>query len=108
MESWDTSPHLGVTELWQSVVLELFLHAPRSRGVVLLSVYSRNFENYLQWTEGQRGESTGTAVDIDSDRNKSKWTCNMNGGVANIEGGTFSSVIFSLKEGSLYITQRRL
>lgn len=43
MESWDTSPHLGVTELWQSVILELSLHAPRSREVVLLSVYSRIF-----------------------------------------------------------------
>lgn len=62
MESWDTSPHLGVTELWQSVILELFLHAPRSRGVVLLSVYSRNFLNYLQWTEGQHGEYRDTGM----------------------------------------------
>lgn len=53
VESQDSSPHLGATELWQSVILELFLHAPRRRGVTLLSVYSRNCLNYLQWTEGQ-------------------------------------------------------
>lgn len=62
MESWDSSPHLGAAELWQSVTLELFLHAPRSRAVVLLSVYSRNCLNYFQWTEGQHGESKRTLV----------------------------------------------
>lgn len=45
------------------------------------------------------------AIDIDPARNKSRVTCNMDGGVANIEGGTFSSVIFSLKEGSVHIPQ---
>lgn len=45
------------------------------------------------------------AVDIDPARNKSKLICSVNGGVANIEGGTFSGVIFSLKEGSVHITQ---
>lgn len=57
MESQDSSPHLGATEPWQSVILELFLHAWRRREVMLLSVYIRNCLNYLQWTEGPlRGE----------------------------------------------------
>lgn len=45
------------------------------------------------------------ATDFDPARKKSKLTRGRNGGVANIEGGTFSSVIFSLKEGSMHITQ---
>lgn len=36
------------------------------------------------------------AIDIDPARKKSNLSCNMNGGLANVEGGLFSNVIFTV------------
>lgn len=98
-ESQDSSSHLGATELWQSVIFELFsLCTEEESSDAAFCLWQELFELFTMngRTAGGRGwRGWCNSIDIDPAGKKSKLTCNTNGSVANVKGRPFSNVTFT-------------
>lgn len=98
-KSQDSSSHLGATELWQSVIFELFsLCTEEESGDAAFCLWQELFELFTMngRTAGGRGwRGWCNSIDIDPAGKKSKLTCSTNGSVANVKGRPFSNVTFT-------------
>lgn len=110
MESQDSSPHLRVTELWQSVIFELIPHAPKRREGwhCFLSTASIVWIAY-NGRKGSCGERMGKPVkcyshwscreEKQADLQTEWWSCKCRG------RAIFQCHLHSLKEGSMHIIE---